>query len=249
MNLGDLGRLIRSGTKEHLPLILSVAAGVGTIATAYLTAKASFEASDVIREHEEENPPSDDFKERLIDRTKLVWKLYLPPAASAFSTIACIVGANRVEVKKTIAAQTAFAISQRALSEYRTKVIEEYGERKDQSIRDQIADDKVKNSAPSSEVIVAGSGTVLCCELFTMRYFMSDAETLRRSQNDINQKLLAHDYASLNDFYYMVGLQPTSVSSQLGWKSAKQMNLEFSTALTEDNRPCLTFDYNYTEPL
>lgn len=249
MNLGDFGRLIRSGTKEHLPLILSVGAGIGTIATAYLAARASFQAARVIDEYEKDIPPSDDRKERLIERTKLVWKIYLPTVGSAAATIACVAGANRVEVKKTLAAQTAFALSQRALSEYRDKVIEEFGERKDQAIRDSIADDKVKQTAPESNVIVAGAGTVLCCELFTMRYFMCDAETLRRAQNDINMKILGHDYASLNDFYYMIGLAPTSVSSQLGWRSAKQMNLEFSTALTEDNKPCLTFDYNYTEPL
>lgn len=249
MNLGDLGRLVRSGTKEHLPLILSVGAAIGTLATAYLAARASFQAAELIQEYEKDVGASPDPKERLIERTKLVWKLYIPTAASAVATVGCVVGANRVEVKKTLAAQTAFAISERALSEYRDKVIEEYGERKDQTIRDQIADDKVKKTAPETGVIVAGSGTVLCCELFTMRYFMCDAETLRRAQNDLNARLLGHDYATLSDFYYMIGLAPTSVSSQLGWRSTKQMNLQFSTALTEDNRPCLTFEYNYTEPL
>lgn len=249
MNLGDVGRLLRRNTKEHFPLILSVAAGLGTLTTAYLVGKASFEAAELIKEYENDNGINPDKKERLMERTKLVWKLYLPAAASATSTIICIVGANRVEVKKTLAAQTAFAVSERVYSEYRDKVIEEYGERKDQSIRDKIADDRVKATEPSSEVIIAGAGNVLCCEMFTGRYFTSDAETLRKAQNDLNQKMLAHDYASLNDFYYIINLPSTSVSSQIGWKSGKLMNLEFSTALTEDNRPCLTFDYNYIAPL
>lgn len=249
MNLVDIGKLLRSNTKEHFPLILSVAAGVGTLATAYLTARASFKAAEVIIAWEEENGADDNLKERLKEEIPLVWKFYIPPAISAASTIACIIGANRVEVKKTIAAQTAFAVSERVYSEYRDKVIEEFGERKDQSIRDKMADDRVKKTAPSSEFVISGPGNVLCCELFTGRYFNSDMETLRKAQNDINAKVLGHDYATMNDFYYLVGLAHTTQGGQWGWKSDKQMNLQFSTVLTEDGRPCLAFEYNYTVPL
>lgn len=249
MNLSNLPKLVRSNTKEHFPVILSVVAGIGVLSTSYLVGRASFQACDIIRYEENQNGTPETPKQRLIERTKLVWKLYIPSAISATTTIGCIVGANRVEAKKTLAAQTAFAVSQRVYSEYRDKVIEEYGERKDQSIRDQIADDKVKATAPAEGIIVAGSGSVLCCELYTGRYFMSDMETLRKSENDINKRMLAHDYATFNDFYYMVGLQQTTSSGQMGWKSSRLMELEFSTVLSEDGRPCLAFDYNYHELL
>lgn len=249
MNLGDIGRLVRTNTKEHFPLILSAAAGIGTLATAYLTAKASFEAARIIDNYEELNGTSDDLKERLIERTKLVWKLYIPAGIATGSTIICIIGANKTEAKKTLAAQTAFTVSERVYSEYRDKVIEEYGRNKDQSIRDKIADERVKETAPSKDLVIAGPGNVLCCELFTGRYFNSDMETLRKSENKLNKKLITHDYATMDDFYYMVGLSRTTTSGQLGWRSSKLMELQFSTVLTEDGRPCLAFEYNYTEPL
>lgn len=250
MNLTDIGNFVRTGVKENLPLILSIGAGLGTISTAYLAGRASFEACDVIRDHEfGRDHDAADPKQRLMERTKLVWKLYIPTAISAVTTIACVAGSNRVSTNKTIAAQTAFAVSQRVYSEYRDKVIEEYGERKDQSIRDQIAEDRVKATAPDSGLVIAGSGAVLCCELFTGRYFNSDMETLRRAQNDLNKRLLTHDYATFDDFYYDVGLPRTSSSGQIGWKSSKLMEMVFSTVLTEDGRPCLAFEYNYTEPL
>jgi hypothetical protein len=214
-----------------------------------LVGKASFEACDTIREQEKYYPPSTDSKQRVVERTKLVWKIYIPSAISATSTIACLVGANRVGLKKTMAAQTAFAISERMYSEYRDKVIEEYGERKDQSIRDKIADERVKLTAPSNDILVTGPGNVLCCELYTGRYFSSDMESLRKAQNELNSQLLAHDYATFDDFYYMIGLGRTSSSSQMGWKSTKLMGLSFSTILTDDGRPCLAFEYNYVEPM
>jgi hypothetical protein len=250
MNLAGITNALRRNTKQHSPLILSTIAGVGTLMTAYLAAKASFEAVRVLDQWEEDNGISDDAKERLMDRTKVVWKLYIPTAVSATSTVICIVAANRVEASKTLAAQTAFTVSQQLYSEYRDKVVEQFGANKDQSIRDSLAQERVlREPPPASDILVSGPGNVLCCEQFTGRYFTSDMETLRKAQNDLNSKLLSQDYATLYDFYYMIGLGATSYSEQLGWKSDKLMELQFSTVLTDDGRPCLSFDYNYTATL
>jgi Golgi nucleoside diphosphatase len=155
------------------------------------------------------------------------------------------VGANRVQAKKTLAAQTAFAMSNRAYSEYKAKVIEQIGENKEQKVRDAIAEDTVKKTSP--EIIIAGSGGVLCCELYTQRYFDSDMESLKRAVNELNSKLLKHDYATLEDFYHLIGVSGTSVSAQLGWKSDKLLELYFSTQMANNGQPCLAFDYNYLE--
>jgi hypothetical protein len=243
------GALLRN-VKANSPTILSVAAGVGTITTAVLVGRASYQAANVIREHEENNAPAINPRERLKERTRLVWKLYIPSAISTISTVSCVIGANRMEAKKTIAANAVLAVTERAYSDYRNKIIEELGPRKDQSIRDKVVADQVANNPPpSQEVLVTGPGNVLCCELFTMRYFACDMEKLRRSQNELNSKLLKHDYATLNDFYYMIGLSQTTTSGNIGWTSDKLMELIFSTTLSDDGRPCITFEYNYTKTL
>ncbi len=243
------GTVLRN-IKANSPIILSVAAGVGTIATALLVGKASFEAANAIREHEEQNAPAITPKERLKDRTKLVWKFYIPSAVSTVSTLVCIVGAKRIEANKTLAANAALAFTERAYSEYRNKVVDELGPRKDESIRDKVVADQVTNKpSPSQDILVTGPGNILCCEMFTMRYFASDMEKLRKAQNELNARLLKHDYATFDDFYYIIGLQPTTTSGNLGWTSDKLMELEFSTALSDDGRPCITFTYNYTKTL
>ena len=247
MKFADLGILIRKNVKEHSPVILSIAAGVGTIATAYLTARASFKAAEVIRKYENENALWANKKEQLKGRTKLVWKLYIPPAVSTVGTIVCIAESSRIGFKKTLAAQSALAFSQQAFSNYRDKVVEEFGPHNDRKIRDKIAEEHVHNDPPcSQDAVLIGSGSVLCCELYTGRYFNSDMETLRRAANNINARLNKHDYATLDDFYYEISLARTSYSGQAGWKSDKLMELVFSTVLTDDGRPCLAFEYNYT---
>ena len=246
MNLGRLANSFQWKLKHNSPVILTVAAGVGTLATAYLTARASFKAAKVL--HNEDTQVFYDPKEQLIENMRLTWKFYIPPAICGVSTIACIVGSNRIGARKLMAASTAATLAETAFSEYRDKVVETHGKNKEQKIRDDIAEDKIKATAPSSEVMLVGEGRVLCCELRTMRYFNSTMQTLKAAQNDINAKLVSHPYVTMSDFYYEIDLPFTSNSSDVGWQE-KLMELQFSTVLTEDGRPCLAFEYNYVRVL
>lgn len=247
-SLNTLHRALRSNVKEHGSLILSGFAAFGVFGTAYLTGKASYKAANVIRESEDQNGYPTDSRERLKMRSKLVWKLYIPAGISATSTVICIISANRVETRKTIAAQSALAITQRVYSEYRDNVIEEFGKDKDQTIRDKMAEDRVKRNPPTpqDQLLLVGHGNVLCCELFTGRYFGADMSALKKAQNEINAKMLKHDYAVLDDLYYILGLNPTTESGHIGWNNGRLLELEFSSVLTDEGRPCLAFEYNYT---
>jgi hypothetical protein len=89
----------------------------------------------------------------------------------------------------------------------------------------------------------------MCCELYTRRYFMCDMEQLRKAQNDINAQIVNDLYVTLDEFYDKISIMPTAHSSELGWDSDRLMELEFSTVLSEDGRPCLAFDYNYIKPI
>lgn len=241
MTFTQLPSVVRRNVKENSSLLLSIGAGIGVLSTAYLTGRASFQAAWVLHEDAlDPNKPSPDMKEM----TKRVWKLYIPAGISATATIVCIVGVKRVGGRKTLAAQTALAVSQRAYESYRAQVVDELGERKDKTFLAKVAEDRVTDNPPSS--VIVGSGTVLCYELFTGRYFNSDMESLNRAVNEVNAKLIKHDYATLDDFYYLIGLENTMSSGQSGWESGKLLELEFSSVLSQ-GRPCLAFGYNYVK--
>ena len=248
MTVRTLIQTFEKSLRDNSPVILTALGISGTVTTAYLAARASFEASDVIRITEEYEGTPSDKKERVKKRTQLVWKFYIPAGISGVATIVCIVGATKVSSRRTAAVAAAYSLSEKAFSEYREKVVEKFGEGKDRAVRDEIAQDRLnKNPPPSQSVLVTGPGNVLCCEMFTMRYFTSDMETLRKAQNEINAKLLRSNYVTLDDFYYIIHLAQTSYSGEIGWEPDKLMELEFSTVLTDDGRPCLSFDYNYTK--
>lgn len=231
--------------KRNSTTILSSTAITGVATTAYLASRATLKAAPEILE----KPWFEESRaERVKRQIRETWKFYIPAAASGVVTSVCIIGVAKVGNRRAMAAQAAFVLTERAYSEYRDKVIEEYGEKKDLKIRDSIAEDRVRNNPPK-DVLVMGSGHILCCELHTGRYFPSDIETLKRSTNELNATLLRQDQVSMEEWYYMIGLDPTSLSSDVGWTSDKLMDLKFTSVLTPDGRPCLAFDYNYFKPL
>ena len=72
---------------------------------------------------------------------------------------------------------------------------------------------------------------------------MSDLETIRKAQNDINNQILTHQYASLTDFYDNLDLPKTQMSDEIGWNQDQLLTLNFSATLTPENRPCMMIEY------
>lgn len=243
--LNKAGQTLKSNTPE----ILTALGVVGVATTSYLSAKATIAAIDIVRHNEGVYGTPVDRKEMIKERVKHTWKLYIPVALSGAATVACIIGASKSNSKRTAAAVTAYSLTERAFAEYKEKVIEQVGKGKEQKIRDEIAQDVVTNNPASKEVVIAGKGEVLCCELYTRRYLKSDMEALRKAQNDINAKVVHDLYVALDEFYDLIGLPHTSYSDRMGWDSGKLMELMFSTTMSEDGDPCLAFDYNYLKPL
>lgn len=229
--------------KRHSPEILTGFGVAGVFGTSYLVGRASFKAKALI----DDKAPYESTKDKAI----LVWRLYIPATLSGAVTIGCIIGSSRSSVHRTAAAVTAYSLTQRAFDEYRDKVVEQIGQSKEQKIRDEIAQEKVLESPPTGrEILIVGKGEVLCCELYTGRYFKCDMETLRRAENEINHLVntSAGLWVTLSDFYDILDLPHTSDSDNLGWDTEKLLELQFSAVLTPEHEPCIAFEYNYLRP-
>lgn len=226
--------------KSNSPVILTALGVSGTVTTAYLANRAGYRHARRIGEEAADLSPREE--------AELVWKLYIPTGVSGAFTIGCIIAASRAGSRRAAAITAAYSISEKAFSEYKDKVIEKFGETKEQQVRDDVAQDRV-NKDPIQPIIVTTGGDVLCHEQYTGRFFKCDMESLRKAENKINAQMIREYQATLSDFYYLIGLPPTQYSTELGWNSDKLMSLYFSTVLDPDNRPCLSFEYNYVRPL
>lgn len=239
-NIKVLAKGVRKVAVDNAPVILTAAAVVGVATTTIFAVKATPKALGLIEAAEVEageplTPPQ---------KIKVSLPTYLPALGMGAATMACIIAASTTASKRNAALLSAFSLSETAFKEYQTKVSETFGEKKEQAVRDEIAKDRVTKNPPSdNSVIFTGNGNVLCYEALTGRYFESSHETLRKAQNDINQQIINENYASQNDFYRLIGLESNKFGDEFGWNTDTMLELQFSTTMTPDNRPCLSIDY------
>lgn len=234
---------------ENSTTILTGVGVSGTVATAYLTGRASFRAADLIADKKKNLEQGEENGDRIYILTKpakvkLVWRLYLPPVGVGVITVTSIVMANKISSKQIAALTVASGISERAFQEYKAKVVEKLGARHDVAVRDEIAQDRVNaNPVNAREVILAGTGEVLCYDMTTGRYFQSTIEEIKRAENKINRDVIHHYAVSLSEFYDEIGLPPTSYSDSVGWNMGNHLEVTFSTTMSSDGRPCIAIDF------
>ena len=243
-NLTATAKSIKGVLERHAPEILTGIGVAGMVTTTILAVKATPKACLLIDDRK------DELKVEKLSATELVkatWKCYIPAAVTCGASIACLVGASSVNFKRNAALATAYKLSEAALSEYKDAVIETIGEKKEQSVRDKVAEERLKkNPVSKSEVIVTGNGTTLCYDPVGNSYFKSNIQQIESAKNKLNARMLSENYVSLNDFYDELGIGPTKLGDDLGWDIYKDglVEIAFSSQLAEDGTPCLVMDYS-----
>lgn len=243
-NAARVVHAIKDTFEKRAPEILTGIGIAGMITTTVLAVKATPKAilllSDRKDELETERIP-------ITEVVKTAWKCYIPAAVTCSVSIACLIGANSVNLKRNAALATAYKLSEAALSEYRDAVVETIGEKKARDIRDKVAEKRVKkNPVTKSDVIVTGNGTTLCLDSISGRYFQSSMQKIESAKNKINERMLCDNYVSLNDLYDELGMECTKIGEDLGWNIFGDglLDISFSSQLTDDGTPCLVMDYS-----
>ena len=182
-------RTVKIGLHKHSPEILTGIGIAGMITTTILAVRATPRAlilmeeekrrqnKELYEEAERKGLDSHPGVERLkpIELVRTTWICYIPAAMTGTLSIACLIGASSVNIRRNAALAAAYSLSESALKEYQEKVIETIGEKKEQEIRDAIAKDKLqRDPIANKEVIITGRGETLCYDTITSRYFKCD---------------------------------------------------------------------------
>lgn len=229
-------------TTKHSPEILTGLGITGMFSMTVMAVKATPKAMRLIEEKKREEQVD---ALSVGETIKVAWKPYIPVALTGIFSTACLIGSNSVNSRRNAALAAAYKLSETALAEYKDKVIETVGEKKEKEVRDKIAKSKVENNPPkSNEIIVTGKGKTLCFEVISGRYFESDIDTIKQVENKINHRLLRNNTLSLSEFYYELGLSATSISDDMGWNVENGLiNLYLSSQLTHDGELSVVIDY------
>ena len=245
MSKANLSRMLNNTRKvlrKHSPEILTGIGIAGMFTTVVLAVKATPKALDLIsrEEYEEQRDLT------AMETVKVAWKPYIPAVLTGALSTACLVGANSVNLKRNAALAAAYTLSDTAFREYKEKVVETIGEKKERTVQDKVAEKQIKENPPSNEVVVSGKGPSLCLEPLSMRYFNTDIASIKQAQIEVNAQILSgvYGWATINDFYDELGLPHTETGDNLGWDLDNRIDIHISAQVTENGEPCLVIGHN-----
>lgn len=159
-----------------------------------------------------------------------VIKLYAPSFLLGVASAACLTKSHNMLVQRNLALTAAYAAVDRAFSEYRSRVIDKYGEDEDRYFRYSSEEvDLVDERGKLETVRRVDTGDV---PSMYARFFDQYAGTwskdghynyifLRSQQAFANDMLRARGHLFLNEVYDMLGLARTTAGSVVGWVVSK----------------------------
>lgn len=232
----------KKATVKHAPEILTGIGITGMVTSTVLAVKATPKALKLLgekREWEERDELTP------VEVVKTAWRPYIPAAVTGAVSIGCLIGASSVNVRRQAALAFAYNLATSDLAEYREKVKETVGEKKEKAIRDEVRKEKIEaNPVSNTSVIVTGKGKSLCYDTISSRYFESDIDRIKRAEVDLNYRMLNEMYVSLSDLYDELGLEHTKFSDEIGWTLDKgKIKIEFYYRGADDGTPCLVMDF------
>ena len=243
MQLSALMNTVKTSLTKHSPEILTGIGITGMTVAAVLAVKATPRAIDLIEQREDELECTG---LSAVETVKTTWKCYAPAAITWGVSVGCIIGASKVNLRRNAALATAYTLSETAFREYKSKVIEAIGEKKEQEIKETIDRERIERKPASGrEVIITSKGDTLCYDHFSDRYFTSSVETIRKIENKLERRLLSEGYVCLNDLYSELGLNPLpDIGYDIGWNVDRGFaDFSFSSQLNENDQPCLVLSF------
>lgn len=251
----DLTKIMNDFKKslvKHSPEILTGLGIAGMITTTVLAVRATPTALYLMEGKRDELELEPDEKLPLIEAAKVTWKCYIPAAVTGVASTACLIGAASVNNKRNAALAAAYALSDSTFREYREKVVEAIGEKKEQTVHDKVSAERMKNTPINNEVIVVGNDSTLFLEPISGRYFKSTIEKVKQAENALNKIINTDAFnsgVSLNDFYEMLGLNKTTMGETVGWNlDTGLIDIYMSPHQVEEEgpyegQPCLVINY------
>lgn len=248
INLAGVFKSTQLWFDRHAPeILLGVGMAMGATATVLAVGATTKAVRLVDAKKEELHVEKLEPKEVI----KTTWKCYIPVAMTGLSSIACLIGSHSVSARRTAALAAAYQLSETALTEYKEKVVETIGEKKEKFVRDAVAKEQAIKSTDdlkANNIIITNHGETLFRDYYSGNLFKSDIERIKRAVNELNRRMLLDNYVSLNDFYDELGLDHTGSGDDLGWRIEDgYIDVDFNPQLIEHEGvqvPCVILSYD-----
>lgn len=235
--------------QKHSPEILMVAGAVGAVASGVMACKATLKVNEILDEtkdtvdkiHEAaETLPTEQYSEEDCKKDLTITyvqtglkfaKLYGPSVLVGALSIGAMVSSNLILRKRNIALAAAYAVVDKGFKQYRSNVIERFGEKVDQELKNNIkakiievvdVDENGNSTVTKEEVNICDGPSEFA------RYFDESSSVFRNSNEHnlaflrdqeqyANMKLKAQGYLFLNEVYRALDIPETKAGQIVGW--------------------------------
>lgn len=236
--------------KKHSPEILVVTGVTGVVVSSVMACKATTKAGDILAAHNKEMDKihraselkvaeytaEDVKKDTVIAYTQTAVKfikLYGPSVILGATSIAFILGGHNMLRKRNVALAAAYTAVDKGFKEYRSRVVERFGEELDKELRygikakefvETTTDSKGKEKTVTKTVNVADPNEYSdYARVFDNGSYgwSKDAESnlifLKQQQNWANEVLQSKGHLFLNEVYDMLNIPRTKAGQVVGW--------------------------------
>lgn len=231
--------------KKHSPTILFVGGVVGVGATVVTACRATLKLEEVLQDaqgdrddakralglHREDYTETDykkDMTVLYVRHATRVCRLYAPSVALGVLSIAALTGAHKIQRTRIAGLTAAYSAVSGAFSEYRGRVVAEYGEDKDQELRYGTDTKTVmvedKNGPKKKQVSTFGDGGgsqySKIFDIYNKNWSPQPEYNLlflRGQQRWATDRLRARGHLFLNEVYEELGLDHTKAGAVVGW--------------------------------
>lgn len=239
--------------KKYSPEILVVAGVTGAVVSAVMACKATLKVNEILDEAKDnidtihevaDNPemaekysPEDTKKDLVVVYAQTgmkLAKLYAPSVALGALSITSIFASNNILRKRNIALAAAYTAVEKGFKEYRSRVVERFGEDLDRellyNIKAKEIEETVVNEKGEEEIVKKSVevAEIEGCSPFA-RYFTASSKCyegareynllfLRAQQQYANDLLVSRGNIFLNEVFDMLDLPRCEAGQIVGWK-------------------------------
>jgi hypothetical protein len=205
VSLATLITNIARTANKNSPTIFTVLSGVtllGAVTAAVKATPIALEALDEERKFRYEEI-HDDRPLEYIDIIKVTWKFYIPTAALAAASLACMAASNSINTRRNAALASVLTLAEKGFSEYQNQVRAHLGDKKEEQVLAAVAQNELNNAPEPSEtnVIVTSRGDTLFRDTLSGYYFYGCKEQVLMTVNQFNARLLREMDIPVRDLY------------------------------------------------
>ncbi len=259
--LDDANRLMHTGLlkiKKHSPEILLVSGIVGTVATTIIACKKTLKINNILEEKNETVKAIHEALDKKDDKIynqddankdltivyaqtgMKLFELYAPAIGLGVLSIGAIVSGHNILRKRNIAIAAAYAIVDRSFKNYRSNVVERFGQDVDQELRFNVKTKQIKEKDQNGKTVKKEVKEIEIDEWHKdfsdyARFFDASCQGhtkdpeynlmyLKQQQAYCNEILKSRGHLFLNEVYDILDIPRTKAGQVVGWLYDKNGN-------------------------